>query len=75
MSAPKYLTTKDFNKALPAEVAALFEVTGLEKRNSTCIVFHQYGTVNFAALTLARANQLMAQGFPHLQPKKQEKDS
>jgi len=62
----KYLSVADFNKALPADVKAIVKVVDLEKQTSTRILFAKYGVVDFSKLSIAKANLLLAQGFPYL---------
>lgn len=66
----KHLTSKDFNKALPAATAEKFEVIGLDKKTSLVIVFHQFGKVDFRSLSIQRAEHLLMQKAPFIQRKK-----
>ncbi len=66
MSDKRFLTNTDFNKALPAEVSALFKVVGLKKKSSTNIHFTKYGDVNFKTISIAKAKQLVKLKFPYL---------
>lgn len=66
MKEAKYLTDKDFNEVLPAEVKALYEVKGIGKRTTTTIVTAKHGKVDFATISLAKAKSLVAAEFPFL---------
>jgi len=59
----------DFNKVLPAATADQYKIKGLEKQQSTKIVFHKHGTVDFKTLSLERAAQLVKQGAPFIEKK------
>lgn len=71
MSKSKYLTIKDFNDALPKEVASLFKIKSLENKTSLVIVFHLYGKVDFSKLSIEKAQQLVDSKayFIELKPK------
>jgi hypothetical protein len=71
MSKSKYLTIKDFNDALPKEVASLFKIKSLENKTSLIIVFHEFGKVDFSKLSIERAQQLVGNKayFIELKPK------
>ena len=71
MSKSKYLTIKDFNDALPKEVASLFKIKSLENKTSLIIVFHEFGKVDFSRLSIERAQQLVGNKayFIELKPK------
>jgi len=70
MAKSKYVTASDVNKVLPEATAAKYEITAWpEKRNSTRVVFHKFGLVDFSKLHVSRADQLYKQKFPHLKKK------
>lgn len=70
MGEVKYLTDKDFNEVLPAEVKAVYKVKGMDKRTSTVLITAKFGKVDFANISLAKANHLVKTGFPFLIPLK-----
>jgi len=52
----------DFNKVLPKETAELYKIKGLEKNQSTRIVFDKIGLVDFATLKVEDAKNLIKKG-------------
>ena len=70
MAEAKYLTDKDFNEVLPADVKAVYKVKGMDKRTSTTLVSAKFGKVDFATISLPKANHLVNMGFPFLIPLK-----
>jgi hypothetical protein len=62
----------DLNKALPAETAAEYKISGLEKNQSTKILFPKYGVVDFSKLTLKKAEHLLKVGAPFISKKKKD---
>lgn len=59
----------DLNKALPAETAAEYKITGLEKNQSTKIFFPKYGVIDFTTLSLKKAEYLVLIKAPFISKK------
>lgn len=60
----------DFNKVLPAETAAEYKISGLDKNQSTKIFFPKYGTIDFKTLSVKKAEHLVKVGAPFISKKK-----
>lgn len=63
----------DLNKELPAETAAEYKISGLEKNQSTKVWFPKYGVVDFKTLSLKKAEHLVKVKAPFIS-KKQKND-
>lgn len=59
----------DLNKSLPAETAAEYKVSGLDKNQSTKIFFPKYGVIDFATLSLKKAEYLVKVKAPFISKK------
>lgn len=60
----------DLNKTLPAETAAEYKITGLDKNQSTKIFFPKYGVIDFKTLSLKKAAHLVKVEAPFISKKK-----
>jgi hypothetical protein len=69
------ITPIDYNKVIPKETAERFKIVGLKDNQSTRIVFHKIGTVDFTTLTIADAEVLIKKGATFIQEKKAKNGS
>lgn len=63
----RHLTSADFNKALPKEVAEKYKVVNVGKRTTLAFYHTVFGKVNFRTMTIHRADQLYKMKFPYLE--------
>lgn len=68
MSELKKLDSKALNALLPKETAERFKVVNYQS-NSSKVIMHKFGEVDFSTLTVKRAEALLAKGAPFLAAK------